>query len=154
MAAASPRASPANWANSIPQDASYFQQRFQDFDKRLTAAEQKWDAADEALPRAQGGDLSQLVAATSPSTSASNVIGYVEPRPGIPPTPSHTIELIGLMKRENCKVMLVEPYFDLKTPTEYRPRDRRQGGAVLALRGRAKSRLTIISSCSITILTC
>jgi len=24
-----------------------------------------------------------------------NVIGYVEPRPGIPPTPSHTIELIG-----------------------------------------------------------
>jgi ABC-type Zn uptake system ZnuABC Zn-binding protein ZnuA len=45
-----------------------------------------------------------------------NVIGYVEPRPGIPPTPSHTIELIGLMKRENCKVVLVEPYFDLKTP--------------------------------------
>ncbi len=45
-----------------------------------------------------------------------NVIGYVEPRPGIPPTPSHTIELIGLMKRENCKVILVEPYFDLKTP--------------------------------------
>jgi hypothetical protein len=33
---------------------------------------------------------------------------YVEPRPGIPPTPSHTIELIGLMKRENCKVILVE----------------------------------------------
>ncbi len=45
-----------------------------------------------------------------------NVIGYVEPRPGIPPTPSHTIELIGLMKRENCKLILVEPYFDLKTP--------------------------------------
>ena len=44
------------------------------------------------------------------------MIGYVEPRPGIPPTPSHTIELIGLMKRENCKVILVEPYFDLKTP--------------------------------------
>ena len=27
-----------------PADAGYFQQRFQDFDKRLTAAEQKWDA--------------------------------------------------------------------------------------------------------------
>jgi ABC-type Zn uptake system ZnuABC Zn-binding protein ZnuA len=24
--------------------------------------------------------------------------------------------LIQLMKRENCKVVLVEPYFDLKTP--------------------------------------
>src|SRR5215470_867328 len=27
-----------------PADASYFQERFQDFDKRLSAAEQKWDA--------------------------------------------------------------------------------------------------------------
>src|SRR6266851_9585799 len=27
-----------------PGDEAYFQQRFQDFDKRLTAAEQKWDA--------------------------------------------------------------------------------------------------------------
>src|SRR4051812_9712675 len=27
-----------------PTDAAYFQERFQDFDKRLTAAEQKWDA--------------------------------------------------------------------------------------------------------------
>ena len=46
------------------------------------------------------------------------MIGYVEPRPGIPPTPSHTIELIGLMKREKCKLILVEPYFDLKTPEQ------------------------------------
>ena len=45
-----------------------------------------------------------------------DVIGYVEPRPGIPPTPTHTLELIQLMTRENCKVVLVEPYFDLKTP--------------------------------------
>src|SRR5437016_5562006 len=27
-----------------PGDSAYFQQRFQDFDKRLTAAEQKWDS--------------------------------------------------------------------------------------------------------------
>src|SRR5260370_1792047 len=45
-----------------------------------------------------------------------NVDGYVEPRPGIPPSPQHTVELIGLMKRDGVKVVLVEPYFDLKTP--------------------------------------
>ena len=44
------------------------------------------------------------------------MIAYVEPRPGIPPTPTHTLELIQLMRRENCKLVLVEPYFDLKTP--------------------------------------
>jgi len=96
-------------------DSSYFQQRFQDFDKRLTAAEQKWDA--EMKP--YRGRKVVTYHRSFPNFAKHfglNVIGYVEPRPGIPPTPSHTIELIGLMKRENCKVILVEPYFDLKTP--------------------------------------
>ena len=44
------------------------------------------------------------------------VVGYVEPRPGIPPSPSHTLTLMQEMKRQNIKLVLVEPYFDLKTP--------------------------------------
>ncbi len=44
------------------------------------------------------------------------VTGFVEPKPGIPPTPSHTLELINAMKRDNVKLILVEPYFDLRTP--------------------------------------
>ena len=98
-----------------PADANYFQQRFQDFDKRLTAAEQKWDAA----MKPYHGRKVVTYHNSLPNFAKHfglNVIGYVEPRPGIPPTPSHTIELIGLMKRENCKIIMVEPYFDLKTP--------------------------------------
>ena len=45
-----------------------------------------------------------------------DVVGYVEPRPGIPPSPSHTLDLIQEMKRQNIKVILMEPYFDQKTP--------------------------------------
>jgi ABC-type Zn uptake system ZnuABC Zn-binding protein ZnuA len=43
-------------------------------------------------------------------------VGYIEPRPGIPPSPGHTLELIQDMKRLGVKIMFVEPYFDLKTP--------------------------------------
>jgi zinc/manganese transport system substrate-binding protein len=96
-------------------DAGYFQQRFQDFDKRLSAAEQKWDA--EMKP--YRGRKVVTYHRSFPNFAKHfglDVIGYVEPRPGIPPTPSHTLDLIRLMKRENCKVVLVEPYFDLKTP--------------------------------------
>ena len=98
-----------------PSNTAYYQERFQDFDKRLAAAEQKWDA--EMKPY----HAHKVVTYHNSFPNFAkhfglNVIGYVEPRPGIPPTPSHTIELIGLMKRENCKVILVEPYFDLKTP--------------------------------------
>lgn len=98
-----------------PADAAYFQQQDQDFEKRLAAAEQKWDA--EMKP--YRGRKVVTYHNSFPNFAKHfglNVIGFVEPRPGIPPTPSHTIELIGLMKRENCKVILVEPYFDLKTP--------------------------------------
>jgi zinc/manganese transport system substrate-binding protein len=98
-----------------PGDAAYFQQRFQDFDKRLSAAEQKWDA--EMKP--YRGRKVVTYHRSFPNFAKHfglEVIGYVEPRPGIPPTPSHTLEIIQLMKRENCKLVLVEPYFDLKTP--------------------------------------
>jgi ABC-type Zn uptake system ZnuABC Zn-binding protein ZnuA len=98
-----------------PADDAYFQQRLEDFDKRLTAAEQKWDA--EMKP--YRGRKVVTYHRSFPNFAKHFglvVIGYVEPRPGIPPTPSHTLETIQLMKRENCKVILVEPYFDLKTP--------------------------------------
>ena len=102
-------------ADLDPADAAYFQQRFEEFNKRLSAAELKWDA--EMKP--YRGQKVVTYHRSFPNFARHfglDVIGYVEPRPGIPPTPSHTIELIQLIKRENCKVVLVEPYFDLKTP--------------------------------------
>jgi zinc/manganese transport system substrate-binding protein len=105
----------AKLADLDPGDSNAFQQQFQDFDKRLTAAEQKWDAD----MRPYHGRKVVTYHNSLPNFAKHfglDVIGYVEPRPGIPPTPSHTFDLIGLMKRENCKIIMVEPYFDLKTP--------------------------------------
>jgi ABC-type Zn uptake system ZnuABC Zn-binding protein ZnuA len=44
------------------------------------------------------------------------VAGHVEPKPGIPPSPTHTLAIINLMKAQNIRLILVEPYFDTKTP--------------------------------------
>jgi zinc/manganese transport system substrate-binding protein len=102
-------------AEMDPSDGPYFQDRFKDFDKRLSAEEQKWDAA----MKPYRGRKVVTYHRSFPNFAKHyglQVIGYVEPRPGIPPTPSHTIEIIQQMKRENCRVVLVEPYFDLKTP--------------------------------------
>lgn len=102
-------------AEMDPADGQYFQEHFQDFDKRLMTAEQKWDA--EMKP--YRGRKVVTYHRSFPNFAnhfGLDVIGYVEPRPGIPPTPTHTLELIQQMRRENCHVVLVEPYFDLKTP--------------------------------------
>jgi len=98
-----------------PNDAAYFASRYDDFDKRLVEAEKGWDA----LMAPYKGLKIVTYHRSWPNFAdrfGLEVVDYVEPRPGIPPSPSHTLELIATMKRLGIKIMLVEPYFDLKTP--------------------------------------
>jgi len=41
-----------------------------------------------------------------------DIIGYVEPKPGIPPSPKHVEELVQEMRKNNVKVLLAANYFD------------------------------------------
>jgi zinc/manganese transport system substrate-binding protein len=98
-----------------PQDASYFADRFQAFSKRLSDAESAWDA--EMKPY-RGRKVATYQRSWSYLLKRFQFasVGEIEPQPGIPPNHSHTTELIDLMKSENVKVILVEPYFKLNTP--------------------------------------
>jgi ABC-type Zn uptake system ZnuABC Zn-binding protein ZnuA len=40
------------------------------------------------------------------------VIGHLEPKPGIPPTTSHLAELVARMRAEHVAVVLAAPYYD------------------------------------------
>ena len=98
-----------------PSDREYFQQRLADFTTRLDAAEKRWLA--QMAP--YKGTKVATYHRSFPNFAERfglDIIGYVEPKPGIPPTPQHTLDLINEMKRQNVKIVLVEPYFDLKTP--------------------------------------
>jgi zinc/manganese transport system substrate-binding protein len=96
-------------------DAAYFNQNFESFSQRLTDASKKWLAEMEpyrgrkviTYHRSWPNFLKYFGLVT---------VGEIEPRPGIPPTPSHTLDLINIVKREHVSVILVEPYFDPKTP--------------------------------------
>jgi zinc/manganese transport system substrate-binding protein len=98
-----------------PGEAAYFSGRFAGFDRRLAEAEKRWDAQ-----MAPYKGLKIVTYHRSWPNFAErfglDVVGYVEPRPGIPPSPSHTLDLIGEIKRLGVKIIFVEPYFDLKTP--------------------------------------
>ena len=98
-----------------PEDAAYFQQRFQDFDRRLSEADKRW-LADMKPFHGRKVVTYHNSAPNFAKHFGLNVVGFVEPRPGIPPTPSHTLEVINMMKRDHVKVIMVEPYFDRKTP--------------------------------------
>src|SRR5512139_7739 len=112
-----------------PADAAYFATRYADFDRRLAEAEKRWDA----LMAPYKGLKVVTYHRSWPNfvdRFGLDVIGYVEPRPGIPPSPRHTIELIAEMKRQDVKILLVEPYFDLKTPNSI---GRETGARVLVM---------------------
>src|SRR5436305_9026406 len=39
---------------------------------------------------------------------------FLEPKPGIPPSPSHLAEVIGQIKSQHIKAIIVEPFHDRK----------------------------------------
>ena len=92
-----------------------FDRQLEAFASRVSEAERRWLAA-----MAPHRGLKVVTYHRSFSNLAErfgiDVVGYVEPRPGIPPSPRHTAALIDEMKRQDVRLVLVEPYFDLKTP--------------------------------------
>ena len=112
-----------------PGDSTYFAQRYTEFEQKLKQADQQW----MAQMRPYAGRKIVTYHRSWPNFAEHfglNVVGYVEPRPGIPPSPQHTVELIGQMKRDGVKIIVVEPYFDLKTPNAIA---RDTGGTVVVL---------------------
>ncbi len=45
-----------------------------------------------------------------------DVVGFLEPKPGVPPTPQHKLEIINLMLEQKVPLILMEVYFDRKDP--------------------------------------
>ena len=102
-------------AQRRPGDRVFFEQRLNDFNGRIDAAEKRWLAM---MAPYKGVKVATYHRSFSNFADrfGLDVMGYVEPRPGIPPSPQHTLDLITEMKRQNVKLVLVEPYFDLRTP--------------------------------------
>jgi len=112
-----------------PKDAAAFGQRQAAFASKIDDAEKRWLAAMQPYK----GVKVVTYHRSFPNFAERfglDVIGYVEPRPGIPPSPHHTLDLQNEMKRQNVKLVLVEPYFDLKTPNAI---GRETGAQVLVL---------------------
>lgn len=98
-----------------PSDKPYFDQRLTDFIRRLDEARTRWLAA---IAPYKGTKVATYHRSYTNFADrfGLDVMGYVEPKPGIPPTPQHTLDLVNEMKRQDVRLVLVEPYFDLRTP--------------------------------------
>ncbi|MGZ8711059.1 MAG: metal ABC transporter substrate-binding protein [Thermoanaerobaculia bacterium] len=98
-----------------PADAPYFRGRLNSFKIRMSDANKRWMAM---MAPYRGAKIVTYHRSWSNFVNrfGLDVVGFVEPKPGVPPSPSHTFELINLMKAQKVKAIVMEPYFDHKTP--------------------------------------
>jgi len=98
-----------------PGDKAYFDQNLDSFKKRMDESFKRWQAA---LAPYKGTKVVTYHRSWSnfEKRFGLDVIDFVEPKPGVPPSPAHVFKLVGTMKDNGVKVILVEPYFSTKTP--------------------------------------
>jgi zinc/manganese transport system substrate-binding protein len=109
------RAIAARLAELDPAGAAAIADNLAAFEDRLTEKEKEWDA--EMAPFA--GTKVVTFHESWPNFAKRfklEIIGTVEPKPGIPPSPTHTLEIVNLVTAQQVPVILVEPYFDRRTP--------------------------------------
>jgi zinc/manganese transport system substrate-binding protein len=98
-----------------PENASYYDERLKDFVGRLNAKTKEWD---EKLAPYKGTEIVTYHKSWVyfSDWAGFKEVGYIEPKPGIPPSPSYVAELIRRIQQMNVKLVMAESYYPKKTP--------------------------------------
>lgn len=112
-----------------PPHAQSFQQNFQNFEARLKQKVAQWEK-DLALLRGKKIITHHKSFSYFVDWAGLQVVGLIEPKPGIPPSPGHILSLINLISSEKIPLIITENYYDPKPSRELAERT---GAKVLIL---------------------
>lgn len=98
-----------------PAGSGTYRKNLQVFEGRLTEAEARWA---KAMAPYAGAKIVTYHRSWPNFAKAFklDVVGYLEPKPGIPPTPQHKLEIVNLMIAQKVPLIVMEVYFDEKDP--------------------------------------
>ncbi|MEW6145628.1 MAG: metal ABC transporter substrate-binding protein [Thermodesulfobacteriota bacterium] len=99
-----------------PENASYYDENYEKFAKLLESKIKEWD---EELAPYKGTEIVSYHKNLEYLSEWAGLkeVGFIEPKPGIPPTPSHVAELIKKMKSMDVKLVIASNYYPQKTPS-------------------------------------
>ncbi|MCB0720011.1 MAG: zinc ABC transporter substrate-binding protein [Bacteroidetes bacterium] len=93
-----------------PQDAAYFDANLQKFETELSEHIKGWEEKMSPFKNTkviayhnQWPYFEQHI--------GLDIVDFLEPKPGIPPTPSQLAKIIGLMKAQDIHVIIIAPYY-------------------------------------------
>jgi zinc/manganese transport system substrate-binding protein len=121
----------ARLAQLDPAGAAEYQANLAAFKQRLQAARAGWEAQ---LAPLKGRKVFTQHRTLSYFFDWSGLVpdGELEPRPGVPPPPSHLAELVQVAQRDGVKEIVVENYYDTRSAEVVA---RHSGGRVVQIPG-------------------
>ncbi len=110
-----------------PQDADFFTQNAEDFKQRIDAAMLRWQEMAKPL---QGKKLAAYHKTWSylANRFGFRIVGYVEPKPGIEPSPRDVENLATIMVREKAHVIIHAPVYSPRVPNAVAQEVERRAG--------------------------
>lgn len=96
-----------------PSDAEYFKKNYEQYLQKLNSHITEWLRSMEPFK----GTKIVTYHNSWPYFAKRfglEIVGFLEPKPGIPPNPAHIISLKEKIKREKVKAIIVEPFRDIK----------------------------------------
>ena len=103
----------ARLAQLDPKNAAKYEARLADFRRRLADARTRWEAKLAAV-RGKPVITHHRTLTYFLDWTGLKRAGELEPKPGTPPPPSHVADLVGVVRAEGVRAILVESYYDLR----------------------------------------
>lgn len=104
-------------SSSDGDNSTFYKKNYDDFVKRLDSKIAEWD---KKMSKLKGSSMIFFHASWTyfADRYGINIAGYVEPKPGISPSPSHNAELVRLIKSKNIKTILMENFYSDSAPNQ------------------------------------
>ncbi len=104
-----------------PEDADYFERNKKAYLKKVDEA---FDELHRKVAPFQGTKIIQYHQSWDYFCIefGLEIVASLEPKPGIPPSPSHLVEVVRTARREDARLMLVEPYYP-RRPVDFIARE-------------------------------
>lgn len=98
-----------------PGDQAYFAAHLKAFDAEIDRRMKVWSAK---MAGARGKNVIDYHAefAYFAHRFGIKVVGYVEPKPGVPPSPVHTQQLMTMVPQQHVKAIIVEQWYNRSVP--------------------------------------
>ena len=103
----------AKFSELDPKTEDTYEKNEKAFEARLNAAEQGWQS-DLATIRGKPVVAWHTSWRYFAEYTKMNIVAFMEPKPGVPPSPSHLYTVIQTVKRTGAKAIIMEPFYDRK----------------------------------------